>query len=68
MKGVACLDIQDPVPEDAGVYECVASNPSGVARTEVLVPGQLNNLFNIYKVSYFKSIFEKNLTSKIDYN
>lgn len=53
MKGMAGLDVQDAVPEDSGVYECVASNPLGTTRTkvEVMVPGMHLDSLSIHSYS-----------------
>ena len=49
VKDIASLDIEEILPEDAGVYECVASNPAGTTKSsvELMVPGNYSLFFHV---------------------
>lgn len=55
-NGMAYLELQDALPEDAGIYTCVAENIHGTSTTESIL-----RIYSDYKVTHSPPTFVKSI-------
>ncbi|XP_011861438.1 PREDICTED: titin-like [Vollenhovia emeryi] len=62
-NGMAYLEVQDTLPEDAGIYTCVAENPHGTSTTESIL-----RIYSDYKPTQSPPTFIKSIKDTYRYS